>query len=538
MGAADVVNIQIAVQSSAGLPQEALSVGMIAAYHTHYPDRMRLYTSTTGMTADGFKSSDPVTRAAQLYWSENSSAQLAIGRRANAYSQILDLALTDTTVGDLYSFTAVGQDGTAHAVSVTSTGNPAVDALTIKGLFATNGSPVVATGTTPPTVTLTGTATANAVIEIDITTGGARGTALFTWKLNGTIQAVNVPTGASVALPGTGLQAAFTVGTYAVDNVYASTAIVNCGAVSVSGATVIFSQSAGQLTDIQGWTTNIQVTDATTDPGLSADLDAIKAANTLAWYMSGLDSNSAAEVKAAEGWVEGTGIGGKVGFFSNSDYADITGTATADVFSASQALSYKKSMLGFNGKSVLCYEGIGAMGYATTVNPGSYTFGFKDFSGVPQDDDTSLTETQRLVLNSMTTSSPGTGGKNGNYYVAIPGFWPGVTPSGQFMDLTIFIDWLYINVQSAVFAVLKSLPKVPLTDFGLGLIGDAIKGVLTLASGPDYNALDPTANVVVVPKAASLTKTQRAARNPTGFSFQCLYTGAAQTVTIKATVST
>ncbi len=78
-------------------------------------------------------------------------------------------------------------------------------------------------GTTPPDVTLSGTANAlyDPYIAID-TTGGSRGTAKFKWSVDGGVNFVQTLqlTAASFVLGGTGLTANFAAGTYATDNAY------------------------------------------------------------------------------------------------------------------------------------------------------------------------------------------------------------------------------------------------------------------------------------------------------------------------------
>src|SRR5216684_1248194 len=62
-------------------------------------------------------------------------------------------------------------------------------------------SAVTATGTAPPTVTLSGTPNDGYNIRIEITTAGVRGTAVFRWSSNGgTSYTSNVVTAATVAL--------------------------------------------------------------------------------------------------------------------------------------------------------------------------------------------------------------------------------------------------------------------------------------------------------------------------------------------------
>ena len=88
-----------------------------------------------------------------------------------------------------------------------------------------NGTPVVGPvvhqSGTGPACTITGVATVSTnSIEIDITTGGAVATALFTWKLNGVVQQTGQTTAATFALGSTGLTFAFATGTYVTTDVY------------------------------------------------------------------------------------------------------------------------------------------------------------------------------------------------------------------------------------------------------------------------------------------------------------------------------
>ena len=93
---------------------------------------------------------------------------------------------------------------------------------------------VVKAGTTPPTATIVGTPSSTVAwvagitsIEIDITTGGALGTALFQWKLLGSVQQTGQTTATSFALGSTGLTAGFPAGTYATNNVYTTSVVLS-----------------------------------------------------------------------------------------------------------------------------------------------------------------------------------------------------------------------------------------------------------------------------------------------------------------------
>ncbi len=83
---------------------------------------------------------------------------------------------------------------------------------------------VSSSGTTPPTVTLTGTPLVGvSIMKVDIVVGGTRGTATFRWSLdNGTTWSSTAATAASIALTGSGLTVNFATGTYNADNLYSA----------------------------------------------------------------------------------------------------------------------------------------------------------------------------------------------------------------------------------------------------------------------------------------------------------------------------
>jgi hypothetical protein len=333
--------------------------------------------------------------------------------------------------------------------------------------------------------------------------------------------------------------------------------LTHVGVATVTGSTdttVTVTQVAGALTDFQDWTSNgfasIQLEDVTTDPGIVADLEAMVAANTGAFYAVILDSNSAAEIESAAAFIEATNNGGKLLFWNNSDYGNTQTSVTTDLFSELQADSYVRNFGTQNDTKLLCYAGAAACGNALARNPGSYTMGFMTLPGVPADSPTTLTEAQQLALNSMTASSPGPGAKNGNWYADTAGeniIFPGTAPSGRFFDLTILVDWLYVTMQQRVFGVLTAQAaqgKLPYTDIGLGLLGDAIKGVLLLGSTPAYggilpNGVDPLRPIsVIVTPVADIDVTDRANRNvPAGaLTWSAGIAGAVETVTVQGTL--
>ena len=193
-----------------------------------------------------------------------------------------------------------------------------------------------------------------------------------------------------------------------------------------------------------------------------------------------------------------------------------------------------------SNKAVLSFRGFGLLAQLLANFPGSYNPAYKAIPGTVVDNDQSLTETQRLVLNTMTTSSPGVGGKAGNYYLAVSGVnmtWPGCAPGGRFIDTTIFLDWFQVNAQADIFAVEAGLPKVPFTDFGTGLLAGALRSRIKTGGAPPYGGIDLTQPYgVVCPPVSSIEQTDVTNRNFPGMSAFFTLSGAIDTIEVEVTV--
>ena len=86
-------------------------------------------------------------------------------------------------------------------------------------VFSTT-SPAVASGTAPPTVTLSGSATSGGPLRIECITPGAIGVATIRWTMNGGASWTTQTTATSLPLTGSGLTATWLSGTFSGDNVY------------------------------------------------------------------------------------------------------------------------------------------------------------------------------------------------------------------------------------------------------------------------------------------------------------------------------
>lgn len=610
MALSDFVTVVASISNASSPTIPGLNTGLIAGYHNHYPDRVRVYSTATllaSMVTDGFSTTEPMYKAATAYAAAPSAPALCcIGRRALPPLQSLALLCVDGTVGDAYNFTLVGSNGKSHAIAYTNIAAPGAAlsgtvsvlngsaSITFSGsqtlnkgdllvfssqagiYYALNANVVSSTagtlstnyaGITNAAATVThlscmsvtfDTIPGNATVATSATAVGqvsVGDSVVFASQLSVSYTvAVVTATDIILTVPYSGAGNATDNATDVCTATTAATALVTSiqaitgyagtiGAVTSSGPTITIARTDGNLTDVQGWVANgfasIQLTDNTADPGIATDLAAIAAANNGAWYCLLLDSNSAAEIKAAAAYIEATGKGGKIFSTNTSDYGNTVVATTTDVFSATHGLSYNKTLIQQNDQQLLCYAGCSIASYALSQIPGSYTVAYKNEPDVPADSDTTLTENQALAINTMTASNPGPGGKFGNYYKTVSGqnwLFPGCAPSGQFFDLTIGLDWLVVNMQAAVAATIAGLPKLPFDAFGLGAIGDAMMGVLVQGAANGFllaTGADPARPLVVnVPLVSSFTPTQRASRNVSGFTFSAGLAGAIETANV------
>jgi hypothetical protein len=77
-----------------------------------------------------------------------------------------------------------------------------------------------------PPILLAGTPVSQQTVQVLVTTPGPLGTALFSWYLDGILQAANVATGASVPLSGANLTAQFPAGSYVAGTSYTSVSVL------------------------------------------------------------------------------------------------------------------------------------------------------------------------------------------------------------------------------------------------------------------------------------------------------------------------
>lgn len=162
----------------------------------------------------------------------------------------------------------------------------------LTGSIAAANSAVTSAGTTPPVVTIAGSAADYFDLRIEITTAGTLGTSRFRYSLDGGITYSQIrATAASHLMAGTGITITFPAGTYAADNVYTATcapALLNATDITALQTAVLASPRLWDLLLLAG-RGGTAAQQATVWASLSTLFDALQTAKRYrpqAWIMS------------------------------------------------------------------------------------------------------------------------------------------------------------------------------------------------------------------------------------------------------------
>lgn len=285
--------------------------------------------------------------------------------------------------------------------------------------------------------------------------------------------------------------------------------------------------TAGDLADfvrISEQPDDWQFADLTADPGIAADLAAIETVDPDGWYALLLDSNSQAEVLAAAAWIEARK---KIFLCNTSDTEVVDNVVTTDVMSDLQSFAYARTAIIYSQARLLNWSGAAWAGNRLPSDPGSSTWAFKTLAAVQVD--SKLTGGQVAVIES----------KGGNVYRTIAGVNVttfGITASGEFIDVTRFIDWLDARIKERIFGVLINNPKIPYTDVGVDLMRAQVLAQLNQGITVGGLAADP-APVVTAPAVADIDPADKAARILPDIFFQATLAGAIHQLVISGVLS-
>lgn len=267
----------------------------------------------------------------------------------------------------------------------------------------------------------------------------------------------------------------------------------------------------------------LEDTTAVVSSDLAADLAAIQDEDSN-WYGLVLEINSASAILAAAAWTE---TKTKIFIPMSSDGEILDAGVTDCVASQLKALSYTRTA-GIWHRSLGGTEWANAAFLAINLapDPGSYTAAFKSLAGISAD---SIRAGGLSALNTKYfTRYTEVGGVNVTF--------EGRTPSGRFIDVTRFVDWLQSEIQNDVYGLLINNPKIPYTNAGISTIKGAVEGALIRGRNAGGIA-DDTPIIVTAPDITETTASDRANRILRDVNFSARLSGALHGIVIRGTLS-
>ena len=206
--------------------------------------------------------------------------------------------------------------------------------------------------------------------------------------------------------------------------------------------------------------------------------------------------------------------------------SDTLTNVNTDIMSKLMALEFDRTMIMYSAQANTNGPDGAWMGYMLPTTPGVGNWAMKTLVGVVADN---LNPTQ--IANVLS--------KKGNIYVIEGGngcTLYGITPGGEFFDVTILLDWISSTMKTGIIAVETSPRnlKIPYTNQGIAMLETPIRS--TLQQAQDNQGLLPGWDVFS-PDATSVPAADRANRvlNNTGFDAELA--GAINKINIQGFVS-
>lgn len=353
------------------------------------------------------------------------------------------------------------------------------------------------------------------VAQIDTATPVAANDALYRVTIDDTNYDFTSDSSATATEIVTGLKALINADAFAEPAATGSTTLI----LTAKNAGAAFSTSVSS---------NLTLVHTTPNTGVADDIAAIQNISDV-WYGLVNTSKTASTILATAAYVETQ----KKIYITSTNDVDGPTSNTGDLLSILKGRGYKRTATMYS-QSPSDGPDAAWLGGQLPQTPGASTWKFKQLVGIDPD---TYTDTQRQFLIGNPLAS--IVGKNANIYETIGGAnitREGTMSSGQFIDLTIGIDWLQSTMQTNVYSLLVQSAKIPYTDQGASVVENAVRQ--TLRQGVANGLIDGASPITVtIPPVLSQTTGDRAARILAGVKFGCRLAGALHSVVIDGSVT-
>lgn len=263
--------------------------------------------------------------------------------------------------------------------------------------------------------------------------------------------------------------------------------------------------------------------------GIEDDMNNILSVNN-DWYGACLCSNVDYDILQMAGFIETL----KKIFLGATQDAAVPTTATTDIASIMKGASYKRSGLVYSPGSF--NKGVEAawLGGQLPQVPGSNNWAYNSLEGIDPD---TLTDNQVSILIGVPVN--GIVGKNVNIYRTLGGknlTQMGQMAGGQYIDITVGVDWLQSAIQTNIFNALTSVAKIPYTDKGVAILLQCVKSAID--QGVVNGLIDGASPITLsAPPVLTVPISQRANRIAPTITFVCRLQGAINAVIVNGTVT-
>lgn len=521
-----------------------------------FPERVRTYTSLSGMVDDGFKTTDPLYIAASDLLAQNPSPpSFKVARRALAPTLTVDLTPSADSIvaGEPHSLTVTGPGATSGETFDLVAG--------FQGVLTVDATPTATNTVTIGTTVYTFETSPSSAYDVDIGADaeGSIDNLVAAINLSGTagteyasgtaihpdVEAVKL----TAATMGIRHKAGSTDASVATTETFTSGSSI-WGAVTTEADTVatlldwfdadieqngtgtygftdgatkgtIAADTAGDFFSVvmtgEGWTFE----DVTTDPGVATDLAAIELYDPDWYCLVPADSMGAAELEAIAAWTEAAK---KLCVLQTADTAVASTSSASDTSSIAYTLknaNYDRSMLFFH-RDADEYVGAAMAGRALPEDAGSITWAYKQLSSVSAQ---TLTTTERTNLEA----------KNVNFLSTLAGVnitRYGTASGGEYLDIMRGADWLAARIQERVYTLLINNDKLPYTDGGIQAVRSEVLAQLAQGITREFIAADPEPTCTV-PRATAVSAADKGSRTLNSVKFRAVLSGAIHKVAIE-----
>ena len=259
------------------------------------------------------------------------------------------------------------------------------------------------------------------------------------------------------------------------------------------------------------------------DPGIGADLAAVSLEDPTYYGIVHL-YNSKGCIEAVATFAEANA---KLFVAQTSDSAVITTaiSGTDDIAESLSASAYARTALIYHPDPA-AFADAAWLGKCLPFDPGSETWKFKTLAGV------STTYFSGTHLTNLRA-------KHCNYLYTVAGkniTAEGVVAANEFIDVVRGRDWFQARLQERIFLRLSLAKKIPYTDGGIAVIEGELRAQLSEGIEVGFLTADP-APLVIVPKAASASVGNRAARLLAGVKFNANIAGAIHKLSITGVIA-